>query len=353
MCLDLACGRGAVRGKRLPGGSSSGSGSLGGARLCRFSAAAGAAGAASAADARFRRRAVTGEGGAIGEMDPDALGAARAVTVRVLLDVLVRGGVATRVVGDGDALEVGRGGAVGEVGNAARPVGGAWVAALVAADPGADLDAHRALRVAVGDVAAAQRAMEGAVDVELDALRRPVDRVLVARAREVGDGQQAEQVVLGLVAARKRVGLHVRIVGADGLEVNLVEVVGQQHGAGDDALAGRGLQLDLETAKEDGPLGLERGRLERRVHGAHGALWAVGDGLAYEMLKGIARALGKVAADALFADGGIGGTVWTETKAVLVVMYMATGGGCVLAQRITPRTLLQRAAQGRRLRRNG
>ena len=114
--------------------------------------------------------------------DLDALPGAALVAVDVALGaggvVLHRDGLVVRV--EGRLLKVGQ---------PARPVDGALLRAAPAADPVAELDLHRRLRVrqAAVRLGRCERADHGPVHRPLDPLARPVERVRVELANWVGD----------------------------------------------------------------------------------------------------------------------------------------------------------------------
>jgi hypothetical protein len=60
-------------------------------------------------------------------------------------------------------------------------------------------------------------------------------------------------IVCGGVALAEVVGLDLGGVAAEPLPIDLVEIVGLEDEGGDDALAVRGLQDNLDTTEEDVP----------------------------------------------------------------------------------------------------
>lgn len=148
-----------------------------------------------------------------------------------------------------------------------------------------------------------------AVDLPDDLLAGPLNRVgveaiVVARVRVEGSPAEA----LGIALA-KVVGLHLRVVTAQPLPVDLVQIVGLEDGAADDALAGSRLDLEVDAPKHYVPVGLEQGRVALLGHGEGSAIAAVRrvpDG--FEVSR---RALGEVKG-ARPAERWVRGTGWRE-----------------------------------------
>lgn len=171
-------------------------------------------------------------------------------------------------------------GALAKVRHAAGPLDCAVGLARVAAGPDAQAQVHGRLReilAAVG-VLVFQRPHDGAVDVPIQLLRRPVDRVVVEGVLRGLDGVVDGARVARRVALAEVVGLDVAVVAAHELPVDLVQVVGFQHHGRDDALAGRGLHDDLGLAEEEVEVGLHRRRVVALVDGELGPVGAVVDG---------------------------------------------------------------------------
>nr|POE93284.1 hypothetical protein CFP56_19296 [Quercus suber] len=144
------------------------------------------------------------------------------------------------------------------VGLAAGPGDGAGLVG-VAGGPDAEADEAGGLRVLAGG-GVGDGAGDGAVDDPLDGLLVPDDGVVVQLL--LGPvGGVVEGVELALVAVPVPVGLDEGGVATHDLEVDLVEVVGQQDDGADDAGAGGGAHQDLDAAPEDVEAGLERDRV--------------------------------------------------------------------------------------------
>lgn len=222
------------------------------------------------------------------------------VAVGVLLDVAASGLVATGVVGDGDALVVGDEWSLGEVGVATSPLAGALGAARSSGVPGAQLDLHGSLGVLVAGssgIGGSDGADDSVVDEPVDGGRSPLDGVGVEGAQRVADGGEAAAVVGGGIALGEVVGLGLGVVGTNPLPVDLVEVVGLEDDASDDALLGSSLHGDVDAAEEDVLVGHDGGGIGALGDGEGGAVAAVADAGAVEVVEGIAGALGEVAGD--------------------------------------------------------
>lgn len=256
-----------------PGDAGRGGGAAGGAGGRRGAGAVGAgagAGAGGVADAAALGRGVDDDG--VGRVQDDAGPVAGEVAVGV-----GRGRV---VVGDVDGLDVHGEGGVAVVGLAAGPLDGA-LAAAVAGRPGAQLDAHGRLGVvgAVDGVGVVEGAHGGAVNVPGRGRRGPLDGVVVPGPLRVADGLVGAAVVRGGVALAKVVGLHLVDVAAQPLPVDLVEVVGLEDHAADDAGSGRGLDDGRDGAEEHVELGLH-GRGVARLGDGEGETIVVVGGVA-------------------------------------------------------------------------
>lgn len=297
------------RGRRRGSGRGRSGGGLRDAGLgARLGTGLGAGGAArSRAAVAAVRLLVDSLAGPVSELDLDALGTARVVTVRILFDVLAGGGAAASVVGDLDVLIVGLEGTVGEVGQTAGPGNSAWFVALEAGDPGPKLDLSRGSREASAGLFRGEGALDGTVHGPFDTAGGPVDGVLVELARDAVDGVEPAKLVVVLIALGEDVGLNSVGVRADGLPVNLVEVVGEEHDGANDARAGGGLHLNLDATKKDVLLGADGRGLAAGIHGTDGSVRVVRDCFASHRLKGGAFALREVAANALAANSRIGG----------------------------------------------
>lgn len=79
-------------------------------------------------------------------------------------------------------------------------------------------------------------------------------------------------VVCGGVALAKVVGLDLGEVATEPLPINLVEIVGLEDEGGDDALASRGLQDNLDAPEEEVPWRLDRGCIRLGVDNELGAI---------------------------------------------------------------------------------
>lgn len=149
-----------------------------------------------------------------------------------------------------------------------------------AANPVAHLDAHRGLGEVLAlereSVAVVQGAHEVAVDVPLDVGRCPVDGVGVPGTDGVGDVVVDGTVVAGGVALAEEVALDRGVGASQPLPVNLIEVVGLEDEAADDAGPGGGLGGDGDLAEEDILGGADGGRVGGSVDDEVGAVASVG-----------------------------------------------------------------------------
>lgn len=155
--------------------------------------------------------------------DDDAIISARHIAVPVLLCA----GDAVGVVVDCDGLVVGFEWGLREIGQAAGPLNGARGVPLSAADPGAELDAHRGLgvRQATVGVGIVEGAEDCTVVEPLDALGSPDDGVGVEAGHGRVDGVGGAAVVGGGVALVEVVCLHVAGIAAHELVVDFVQIV--------------------------------------------------------------------------------------------------------------------------------
>lgn len=247
--------------------------------------------------------------------DLDALPGAGAVGVDVLGGVL--GALATHEVGDLDAAVGGNKGALGHVGKAASPLDGAGRGVGVAGDPAAKLDLHGRLGVAraARETLVLKRADDGAVDDPVELGGGPLDRVGVEALLGVSDRRVATTVVAGNAALAEVVGLHLGVVAADPLPVNLVEVVRLEHDAGHDAGTGGDTDLDVELAEEDVGTALSRGGVTLLLDRVERALvLVVGRVRSGEIVDEVALARAEVMVDTLGTERGGVGAVWGKVS---------------------------------------
>lgn len=252
---------------------------------------------------RGRRAAVAGAA----TLNLDALPVTRVVTVAVRLD---RGGgraAAAGVVGDLDALVVSDGGALGEVGNAARPLSGTLGSVRLAANPCANLDLHGGLGELLADIASLESADGGTIDDPLDGVLGPLDRVNVRRRQRVADRVESTAVEGGVVALGEVVGLSLRVVGANPLPVNLVEIVRLENSRGDNTGALGSLDLDIDATEEDVLAGHDGGSLGLLSNGEDGTLALVLDRGALQVVESRALARAPVTVDLVVAKSRVGG----------------------------------------------
>lgn len=169
----------------------------------------------------------------------------------------------------------------------------ARVVVRITTGPHSDLDHHGRLRILVGLCGLRSDYADGlAIDLPDNLLTSPVDGVgveviVVARVSVEGSTTKA----LGISLA-KVVGLDLRVVSAQPFPVDLVQVIGLEDGAADNAPSGSRLDLEVDASKHNVPIGLDQGRIALLGHGECGAVavirWAP-DG--FEISR---RALGEV-----------------------------------------------------------
>ncbi len=292
----LGDGAGRRLGRRGLGGLGAGLGGLGGAGDAR-----GAAGVIVAAAAD----------------NLDALPGAGVVRVDVLLDTAAGGRVLAGIVDDLDALVVGEEGSLGVVGVAAGPLDSALRSILAAGDPGSELDLHGRLGKGSGTtlgVGGRQLANLLAVDEPPNALRRPLDGVSVNLASGVADAVEGTTVVAAGITLAEVVGLNLGVVAANPLPVDLniglaaflpifsagipylIEIIRLENSAGDDTLAGGGLNLDFDLAEEDVLAGVDGRGVAVLGDAEDGTLAVVLQAGAIGQREGVASTLGEVTA---------------------------------------------------------
>lgn len=127
----------------------------------------------------------------------------------------------------------------------------------MAGDPGTELNLGRRAREASACLARSEDALDSTVDGPLDAVGGPVDGVLVELARNCVHRRRPAELVVGLITLGEDIGLDHLVFGADGLPVNLVEVVGEEHNGADDAWSGAACILTSTRPKK--MYSLERG----------------------------------------------------------------------------------------------
>lgn len=206
----------------------------------------------------------------------DALVGAAGARVRVRR----RAGHAVGLVRDLDGLVVGvvRGtAAAAEGGVATGPRDGTRGLGRRTAVPGAELDLHGRLGEsgAILGSSVGQGAHDGAVNRPDHGLGRPVHSVGVEGGLGVGDRGETATVVGRGVALAEVVGLDLGGIAAEPLPVDLVEVVGLQDEAGDDAGAGGDLDHGLDGTEEQVLGGGDGGGVGLRGNGELGALGGV------------------------------------------------------------------------------
>lgn len=186
----------------------------------------------------------------------------------------------------------------------------ARVVVRITTGPHSDLDHHGRLRILVGLCGLRSDYADGlAIDLPDNLLTSPVDGVgveviVVARVSVEGSTTKA----LGISLA-KVVGLDLRVVSAQPFPVDLVQVIGLEDGAADNAPSGSRLDLEVDAPKHYVPVGLEQGRVALLGHGEGSAIAAVRrvpDG--FEVSR---RALGEVKG-ARPAERWVRGTGWRE-----------------------------------------
>ena len=159
----------------------------------------------------------------------------------------------------------------------ARPLDRAVGFARIATSPDAQAQVHRCLRevIAAVGVSVHQRPDDRAVDVPVQLLRRPVDRVVVEGLLWCLDRVVDSARIARRVALAKVVRLDVAVVTAHEFPVHFVQIVGFQHHGGDDALACRGLHNHFNLAEKDVEVCLHGWRLEALVYDEFSAVGAV------------------------------------------------------------------------------
>lgn len=209
--------------------------------------------------------------------------------------------MAVAVVDDGELLVVANEGTVGEVGQTTSPVDGALGRALGTTDPGAELDLHGGLGVggAALGVVVGQDADGLVVDEPGQGRVGPLDGVLVELALGVADGREPTAVVGAVITLAEVVGLDLGGVAAEPLPVDLVEVVGLQDEASNNASSDGRTAPDVDLSEEEVLLAGDGGGVALLLDGEDGAVVAVGQGGAVSEREVLAGALGEVDLDVL------------------------------------------------------
>lgn len=257
-------------------------------------------------------------------------------TVGALRPGVVGGAIDTvAVVLDGDGLVVGDERSLAEVGVATSPLDSTLGSILATGDPGTELDLHGSLGESgtVLGIGVEQSADQIAINVPLDVVLSPVDGVGVEVVLGRADGVVGTTVVGGGVSLAEVVGLDLGGVTTKPLPVNLVEVVGLQDEAGDNTLTSAGLQGNIDLAKEDPLVGLNRGGLGLLVDGEDGTLSVVvGEGGTVELLEEIVGALGEVnrggGAESRVVGAGCGSVSIENSRRDIVVGAYSSPWGC-------------------------
>lgn len=140
-----------------------------------------------------------------------------------------------------------------EVGIATSPVTGTLGKAGVATGPDSQREAARCLRVplAILGIGRQKGTHEVPIDHPLQPVLCPVDCVVVKIVLDRGAWDDDLLAVCEIITAlAKVVGESHGVVDAEEFQVNLVQVVAQQHDGADDTPAGRGLHYDLDATKK-------------------------------------------------------------------------------------------------------
>lgn len=152
------------------------------------------------------------------------------------------------------------------------PSNGASCVVWVTTGPRTNVDTAGSLRVAVSVVglSGSQRADMFSVNVPVQAFLLPVDSVVVVVVdRASRDSEVAlPSVVVDTLA--KKVCLHRGTVAAEEFEIDLVEIIRQQHDRGNDSCARGGLQPELNTTAKDVKVGANGRRVALFVNGKVG-----------------------------------------------------------------------------------
>lgn len=195
---------------------------------------------------------------------------------------------------------MGNEGSLGEIGLSTSPLDGALGGVGAASNPGTKLDLHGGLgeSSAALSIGILQLTNLGVVDKPDNVVLGPLDRVGVDLVLRVGDIVVGTSVVGGSITLTEVVGLHLCLVTTKPLPVDLVQVVGLQDEARNNAGARGGLELYIDSAEEDVLGAGNGGGLRLLVDGEDSAVGVVGKLSTIGNLEQITFSLGEIYSDA-------------------------------------------------------
>lgn len=242
-----------------------------------------------------------------------------------LVGVVVRGsGV---VVDDVDRLDIHGEGDIGVIRLATRPLDRSLAVGRIASGPDTQLHDHGCLRVVppAESVGILDCAHGGPVDVPGDGSGGPDDFVCVEFVLGGADRLPDGAVVGGRVAFAEIVGFDLGGVGSSGFlrqlvsslilsrkrthPINLVQIVRLHDDGADDPGTIGSFHNNLNFAKENIKVGLQRRRIEPLGNGEFGPVAAIGDiALDLDLRPFIGAALGEIGEHVPLVEACVGGT---------------------------------------------